>query len=286
MTYTKFIRFGAYPIVFGSVATFVMGWSALGRSPWPACAFAALVGIAAVALLERLQPFAPDWNRDHDDTTTDFIHVLVNLSLLSGTAYLLHALAAWLPDATIWPHAWPIALQIVVAGAILDLGLYVMHRLSHRVQWLWRLHAVHHSAERLYWMNGERRHPVSALVLAAPGLVTAVVLGAPPLVISAWLTLLSVHLAFQHANLDYSLGPLRRWIGGAELHRWHHRRDYVDAEVNYGEFWLVWDWLFGTRFDEPRQIGTADVGLADSSFPTTYARQMVWPFTRVRSTDD
>lgn len=76
MTYTKFIRFGAYPIVFGSVATFVMGWSALGRSPWPACAFAALVGIAAVALLERLQPFAPDWNRDHDDTTTDFIHVL------------------------------------------------------------------------------------------------------------------------------------------------------------------------------------------------------------------
>ncbi|WP_422822321.1 sterol desaturase family protein [Vreelandella nanhaiensis] len=34
-----------------------------------------------------------------------------------------------------------------------------MHRASHRIGWLWRLHAPHHSAERLYWLNGKRRHP-------------------------------------------------------------------------------------------------------------------------------
>jgi sterol desaturase/sphingolipid hydroxylase (fatty acid hydroxylase superfamily) len=277
------VRYSAYPAVFGGVVGFVLVWASVGRSPWPAFALAALIGIMAVAVLERIQPFEPDWNRDHDDTTADFIHVLVNLGLLSGTAYLLHALASGLPRATLWPQTWPVAVQIVAAGAILDLGLYGMHRLSHHVPWLWRLHAVHHSAERLYWMNGERRHPLSALLLAGPGLVVTVLLGAPAAVISAWLTLLSVHLAFQHANLDYSLGPLRRWIGGAELHRWHHRRDYTDAQVNFGEFWLVWDWLFGTRFDRPAPVQAKDVGLSEPGFPTRYAAQLAWPF---RSRED
>jgi sterol desaturase/sphingolipid hydroxylase (fatty acid hydroxylase superfamily) len=276
------VRFAAYPVVFGGVATFVIMWAGSGHPLWPALAIAALLGIAMVAVLERVQPFETKWNRDHDDTATDRLHVLVNLGLLSATAYLLHALAGLLPHARLWPTSWPLVLQVVVAGAILDLGLYGMHRLSHHVPWLWRLHAIHHSAERLYWMNGERRHPLSALLLAGPGLVAAVLLGAPALVISAWLTVLSVHLAFQHANLDYSLGPFRRWIGGAELHRWHHRRDYVDAQVNFGEFWLVWDWLFGTRFDEPSPVQAGDVGLSDVGFPTAYGPQMVWPFTTPR----
>jgi sterol desaturase/sphingolipid hydroxylase (fatty acid hydroxylase superfamily) len=96
-------------------------------------------------------------------------------------------------------------------------------------------------------------------------------------VITAWLTMLSVHLAFQHANLDYSLGPLRRWIGGAELHRWHHRRDYAEAQVNFGEFWLVWDALFGTRHDSPSAVRADDVGLDGRPVPTTYLGQLVWP---------
>lgn len=280
------VRFGAYPVVFGGVAAFVLAWSTLDLSPWPAFAVVAVLGILAVALLERVQPYEIDWNRDHDDTATDTMHVLVNLGLLSATAYGLHAWAGALPTAAVWPSAWPVALQIVAAGAILDAGLYGMHRLSHHVFWMWRLHAIHHSAERLYWMNGERRHPLSAVLLAGPGLMVTVAMGATPAVISAWLTLLSVHLAFQHANLDYSLGPLRRWIGGAELHRWHHRRDYADAQVNFGEFWLVWDALFGTRYDKPTKVRADDVGLGGRRFPSTYVGQLIWPMRRGATNHD
>lgn len=275
------LRYGAYPVIFGGVATFVLAWSTLERSPWPAFVFVALVGLFAVAVLERVQPFEADWNHDHKDTVTDAVHVLVNLLLMSATAYLLHGVAGRLPTMTVWPQSWPIALQVLLAGAILDVGLYAMHRMSHHVHWMWRLHAIHHSAERLYWMNGERRHPLSALLLAGPGLVAAVLLGAPAAVISAWLTLLTVHLGFQHANFDYSLGPLRRWIGGAELHRWHHRRDYADAQVNFGEFWLIWDWLCGTRFDRPMPVQADDVGL-DEPFPHAYTAQLFWPFASRR----
>lgn len=271
------LRYGAYPVIFGGVAAFVLTWSTLGRSPWPAFMLIALAGLFAVAVLERVQPFEADWNHDHNDTATDAIHVLVNMMLMSGTAYLLHLLVGRVPTMNVWPQSWPIAMQVLLAGAILDVGLYAMHRLSHHVHWMWQLHAIHHSAERLYWMNGDRRHPISALLLAGPGLVVAVLLGAPAAVISAWLTVLTVHLGFQHANIDYSLGPLRRWIGGAELHRWHHRRDYVDAQVNFGEFWLIWDWICGTRFDHPTPVRANDVGL-DEIFPTTYSAQLHWPF--------
>lgn len=271
------LRYGAYPTIFGGAAAFVLIWSSLELAPWPAFALVALAGLFAIAVLERAQPFEADWNQDHKDTATDAIHVLVNLAMLSGSAYLLHHLAGWVPTMTLWPQSWPIALQILLAGAILDVSLYAMHRLSHHVGWMWRLHAIHHSAERLYWMNGERRHPLSALLLAGPGLLTAVLLGAPAAVISAWLTMLAVHLGFQHANIDYSLGPLRRWIGGAELHRWHHRRDYAEAQVNFGEFLLIWDWLCGTRFDQPMPVQADDVGL-NEPFPQGYTAQLVWPF--------
>ena len=278
MRLNTLLRYGAYPVILGGIATFVLIWATLGGAPWPSYLLVVLIGLIAVAALERIQPFQVDWNQDHHDTLTDANHVLVNLILMAGTAYGLHLVIGRVPTTALWPQNWPIALQVLLAGAIIDLGLYAMHRLSHRVPWLWRLHAIHHSAERLYWMNGDRRHPLSALLLAGPGLVAAVLLGAPAGVISAWLTLLTVHLAFQHANLDYSLGPLRRWIGGAELHRWHHRRDYADAQVNFGEFWLVWDWAFGTRFDRPSPVGVDDVGLDEARFPTSYVGQLRWPF--------
>lgn len=281
MSFRTLLRYGAYPVVFGGVASLVLLWTTLGRSPWPTFFIVAAIGLAAVAVLERIQPFETDWNRDHNDTGADTVHVLVNLGLISTTAYLLHHFLDGVPTMAVWPRSWPVAAQVFLAGAMLDVGLYAMHRLSHHVHWMWRLHAIHHSSQRLYWMNGERRHPLSALLLAAPGLVAAVLLGAPAAVISAWLTMLTVHLGFQHANVDYSLGPLRRWIGGAELHRWHHRRDYADAQVNFGEFWLIWDWLCGTRFDHPMPVQAGDVGL-DQPFPHRYSAQLRWPFESQR----
>lgn len=272
------VRYGAYPLVMGAMAT-AATLVFLGVLPaWPTLLIAAAAGIGAVALLERLQPFERAWQRDHGDTRADRLHGLVNFALLAGAAYALHALRTVIPAGVAWPTIWPAWVQCLLAGAIVDLGLYVMHRVSHQFAWAWRLHAIHHSAERLYWLNGERRHPLSALLMAGPGLIVVVALGAPALVVSVWLAVLSVHLAFQHANLDYSLGPLRRWLGTAELHRWHHKRDYEDAQVNFGEFWLVWDRLFGTFLDRPGHVGAGDVGLREATVPAAYGAQLSWPF--------
>lgn len=275
------VRYGSYPLVMGAVLAVALAVLDGALSPFPALVVAAGAGVLAVALLERLQPHEPVWLADHGDGQADSLHALANFGLLAGTAYGLHELRAVTPVGVAWPVDWPAWAQCLLAGTILDLGLYAMHRVSHLRSWAWRLHAIHHSSERLYWLNGERRHPLSALIIAAPGLIVVVTLGAPALVVSAWLAVLAVHLAFQHANLDYSLGPLRRWIGAAEVHRWHHKREYEDAQVNFGEFWMFWDRLFGTFLDSPARLGAGDVGLREDLVPGSYLEQLRWPFRKL-----
>ncbi|NUZ09083.1 sterol desaturase family protein [Piscinibacter koreensis] len=251
-----------------------------GADYWPLSSIVVAVGLLCVALLERVQPFHRDWLHDHGDTVTDLWHSLVNLSMLQLTAAVAApALDALLPPAwRVFPSEAPLLVQLAIVALVLDLSLYGVHLASHRSRWLWRYHAVHHSAERLYWLNGERRHPLHAVMMAAPGLTVLLASGVAPAVLAAWLGILTVHLAFQHANFDYTLGPLRGWIGGAELHRWHHKREFEDAQVNFGEFLLLWDRLFGTFYAEPRRVGASEVGLRDRAFPTSYARQLTFPF--------
>lgn len=274
----KLIRYSAYPLVAGGAALAIVVCTLLAIPYWPAFPLIAASGLLAVALLEQLAPYEPAWLLDHGDLRTDLLHNMVNLTTLLLTVEAVFLIRGWLPAGALWPLEWPVPVQILLAGAIVDFGLYLMHRWSHSHAFLWRLHAIHHSPERLYWLNGERRHPLSAVVLAAPGIVTVVALGAPSVVLAAWLSFLTVHLAFQHANLDYRLGPFRYLLGVAEIHRWHHKRDYEDAQVNFGEFWLIWDHLFGTFYEHRKGVQAGDLGLRDELCPLEYAAQLRWPF--------
>lgn len=274
------IRTTSYPLIAGGAALLLIHLASIGMAYWPLFPLVVAVGITLVALLERVAPFEPDWNRDHDgDTATDALHLFVSYLLTQSAVAMAFGLRGLLPEGVaLWPTFAPLWLQVLLAGLILDLGLYIMHRASHASGFLWRLHAIHHGSERLYWLNGGRRHPLSALALAAPGLTVLLVLGATPIAVGAWLSFMSVHLAFQHANLDYRLGPLRHLLGVAEMHRFHHKRDFEDAQVNFGEVFLIWDRLFGTLHDAPRSPGKGEVGLRDEKIPASYWMQLRWPF--------
>jgi sterol desaturase/sphingolipid hydroxylase (fatty acid hydroxylase superfamily) len=281
------LRWGCYPVVFGLCTAAQLLLLALRLPHWPWAPLIACSGLACVALLERLRPFEPKWLADHGDTMVDLLHAAFSLTLiflsLELVALVESGIAAmgWTPASwhRLWPRGWPLWAQVLAAGAVIDFGLWLVHWLSHKLTWLWRLHALHHSAERLYWLNGERRHPLSALAHAAPSVLALALLGVAPEIVGCWFSIVAVHLAFQHANLDYTLGPLRRLLGVAEIHRWHHKREYNDAQVNFGEFWMLWDHLFGTFRDSGARVGARDVGL-DHAMPSSYIGQLAWPFRR------
>ncbi len=276
---SQVIRWGAYPIIFGSCALLQILIVTLNWPYWPLAPLIAGIGITSVALLERIQPYEAVWNKDHDDTFTDILHAMFSLTLIFTSLEISRMATTLLQLPLIWPSNWPIWVDVIIVGFILDFGLWFMHWLSHKNNFLWRLHTIHHSPERIYWLNGERRHPLSALALALPGVVVAILLGAPPEAIGCWFSIISVHLAFQHANLDYSVGIFRKLLGVAEIHRWHHKREYEDAQVNFGEFWLIWDQLFGTYHDQGKEIRAGEIGL-NSPLPNQYFKQLVWPFKK------
>lgn len=275
------IRWMSYPLIFGGSAAFMIWALYTGIPPWPTTLLIVMVSLFALAGLERFQPFRRSWLEDHQDTTTDALHMLVNLSVIQFTAEVLAKLGDAVPASVrLFPSESPLWLQLVLVATVLDLSLYVMHRISHRVHWLWRMHMIHHSADRLYWMNGERRHPLHAALMAGPGLVILLASGAPSAVVATWFSILTVHLAFQHSNLDYSLGWLRNVMAVAESHRWHHKREFEDAQVNFGEFFLLWDHLFGTFYEGAEKLGDAQVGLQERDYPTGYRAQLIAPFRR------
>lgn len=278
------IRYLAYPVIVIGGATVLIAALSTGLPAWQVGPPLLVVAALLVAYLERRSPYAPSWNRDHDDTRTDVAHFVGNL-LVSHSSLAAFAVARPLwQGAAIWPSDWPFWAQALLGLAIVDVGLYAMHRASHGLGWLWRLHALHHSPRRVYWVNGQRRHLLHELIEGAPGLIVLFLIGAPFVVYAAAITIVTLHLFMQHANVDYRLGPVRFVFAAAELHRWHHQRRWHDVQGNYAALFAVWDHLFGSSLGD-RGDAPADVGMDDEpDLPLDYVGQLVWPFTpRVRT---
>ncbi|MCA6441389.1 MAG: sterol desaturase family protein, partial [Chitinophagaceae bacterium] len=151
-----------------------------------------------------------------------------------------------------------------------------------KYKFLWNLHSIHHSSERLYFLNGDKRHALHQLIEGGPGIIVCMVIGTPPVVIITALALLAVNMFMQHTNLDYKAGILKKIFCVAELHRWHHRADYKDAQVNYGAWLTVWDHIFRTAYDSPKmQTELGAIGIAEErSFPKNYGKQFLYPFSK------
>ena len=126
------IRYGSYPVVMLPAAVAAAAVASSALPAWPALALIASVGVTTVALLERLSHYEPEWQGDHGDLNADVVHGVVNFGLLALAGVLLHALRQFLPIDGGWPHQWPGAMQLLLAGLIVDAGLYTMHRLIHR----------------------------------------------------------------------------------------------------------------------------------------------------------
>jgi len=97
---------------------------------------------------ERLIPYKAAWNQAQGDGRRDLCHALINECLTLCSVAAIPLLAHWLPGTGLWPDQWPLALQLLLAIALADLGITLVHYASHRSALLWRLHAVHHSGHR------------------------------------------------------------------------------------------------------------------------------------------
>jgi len=240
-----------------------------------------------IVVLERLHPHHPSWNVSRGDLRTDFFHLLVsNISVPKVCEWAFYPTlfigTAWLAartGASLWPSYWPLLLQGALALLIAEFLQYWWHRSCHEYDILWRIHAVHHSAGRLYWLNAARFHPIDNFVAYLVGVGPLILLGCGPEVLAWHALFTAAHGLFQHANIRLELGPLNWIFSMAELHRWHHSTLVEEGNTNYGGNLILWDVVFGTRFlpadrDPPETIGIADL----PNFPQGYLAQLAVPF--------
>ena len=177
--------------------------------------------------------------------------------------------------------AWPLVAQLALGVG--EFSMYWVHRLAHTWELLWRFHAVHHSAPRLYFLNAVRFHPVDLAISTFAPLLTLVIVGADARVLALFTLVSAVHGVFQHTNLPIRCGPLNWFFSMAELHRWHHSRLLKEANTNYGQNLIVWDIVFGTRFLPEDREPPEDIGIAGMpNFPMDYFGQLLSPFTWAR----
>lgn len=229
---------------------------------------------------EWVLPYEVNWNRPAGDRRRDMLHALVNEALNALGLLALPGLVTLLAIDGAWPSNWPLWLQVGLAIFIADAGVSLMHYASHRVPWMWRLHAVHHSVERLYGFNGLMKHPLHQLLEATAGLLPLLVLGIPPEVAALLAFAIAIQLLLQHSNVDMRVGPLRWIFAWAPLHRFHHMKYGRAGDVNFGLFFTLWDWLLGTGFyTEHYRIGEGDLGIGSRpDFPRDYMAQLLDPF--------
>jgi sterol desaturase/sphingolipid hydroxylase (fatty acid hydroxylase superfamily) len=199
--------------------------------------------------------------------------------LVVGAARLAGAVGG-----TPWPVGWPIGAQLALALVIGELFGYLVHRAMHRFAPLWRVHAIHHSAVRLYWLNATRVHPIEAFLHIATGATALVLLGIPAPVLTIHAVFLGVFRLFQHANLDVRLGPLNAVFSSTEVHRYHHSTERGEADANYGSVLLLWDWLLGTHRAVPSASAPSVIGGAD--LPAGWLAQLLSPFRGGRQVRD
>jgi len=243
----------------------------------------------ALALAERRFPWHRSWLHSRGDLRTDVGLFLTNTALLGVLAPLVLIAATWAGAALaarigvgLWPTHWPIVAQLALGLVVAELVEYSIHRSFHEIPGLWRFHATHHSAPRLYWLNAVRFHPIDLFLVGAGKLVPLALLGAGVEVFALVNLFSAIHGSYQHANVPVRLGPLNWIFSMTELHRWHHSSAIAEANHNYGGNLIVWDVVFGTRLlpedrEPPEAIGMEGLPAFPMGLGANLAAPFRWP---------
>jgi sterol desaturase/sphingolipid hydroxylase (fatty acid hydroxylase superfamily) len=273
------VRYGYLPLMLVGVngaAVWLMSHSA--AKAWLLLLLVLAVGLSFLA--ERILPYQSAWNESLGDAGRDVTHSAVNELLILTSVAAIPMLAATVPSVDLWPHEWPFVGQFLFAVIVADAGITMVHLASHKIGFLWRFHAVHHSVKRFYGLNGLMKHPLHQTVEMAAGVAPLILLGLPVSVASALAFAVAVQLLLQHSNADYRVGPLRSMLALNDGHRFHHLKWAGIGDVNFGLFTLIWDHALGTySYDATRRFDSDQIGMAAKpDYPVRYIPQLIEPF--------
>ncbi|MBL9007518.1 MAG: sterol desaturase family protein [Myxococcales bacterium] len=133
-----------------------------------------------------------------------------------------------------------------------DFCYYLYHRASHRVNFFWATHVVHHQSEEYNLSTALRQSGLTGLTSWLFYLPIAL-LGFPLLM---WLTMHTFNILYQfwiHTRLISRLGPLEWIFNTPSHHRVHHGINPRYIDRNHAGIFILWDRLLGTFAAEDKE---------------------------------
>lgn len=181
--------------------------------------------------------------------------------------------------------SWPVWSQLLTLFILRDFIHWNVHRLLHRVPFLWEFHKVHHSVKQMGFAAHLRFHWMENVVYRT---LEYIPLGMIGFGIQDFFLVHIVALSighFNHSNINVPLGPFKYVFNNPQMHTWHHAQDWPDNYkygVNFGISLSVWDFLFRTVYmtDNPKEIQLGIKG--EEKFPKSFFAQLVYGFKRNR----
>lgn len=267
------------------------------RAGWAELAAPILIAlVVATGICERIWPAEPRpvLARGHvQDACYLALHAIVVIPLMTllsvGGAALIGGHAGWI-ELRFTQH-WPGWLLIPLTIVAMDAANWLAHFADHRLGFLWRFHALHHSQEELSVLTSFRAHPLMHTTGFLLATIPVVVLmpGRPiaPVLITIYVCIGTL----QHANLRWTFGPAGRLIVSPAYHRLHHALEY--QSINLGVVLTIWDVLAGRARFPSRSDAVGRTGLAGrpvpveqdnvrAPVPLLVAEQLIEPFQAAR----
>ncbi len=146
-----------------------------------------------------------------------------------------------------------VAVWVALFFAV-DLCYYAYHRASHRVNFLWAGHVVHHQSEEYNYSVALRQSWFGQQLTEWIFFIPLALAGFPPAMFLVILTLNTLYQFFIHTRLVGRLGPLEWFLNTPSHHRVHHGINPRYVDRNYAGVFIIWDRMFGTfepEGDEP-----------------------------------
>jgi len=198
--------------------------------------------------------------------TQQIFLVFAVATITGGYVWLYQYRLFTFASGSIWP--WIIAFFAV------DLAYYFWHRLSHRVNVLWAVHAVHHQSED-YNLAVALRQAVLSVWTIWPLHLPLALIGIPPATFLVVDSLSTLYQFWIHTELIGKLGWFEWIFNTPSQHRVHHAVNPRYLDRNYAATLCIWDRLFGT-FQEEREQTVFGLVKPLASFNPLWAQLQAW----------
>jgi len=268
-------RYVAYPLILTANAALVAWALRTGAQLESVTALGLLTTIVALFVLERVMPYEPEWHPDRKEALRDFFYFGLNGAMDAatkmGVAFAIAAVGTW-------DNALPFGVALPLGILIADFAGYWLHRWGH-VGWLWKVHGVHHTPDKVNTWNNNTIHFVNSIYSGLAKILPLALLGFDPTVIIIAAYVGTIQSYAVHANIDVELGWLGYLIMGPAHHRLHHST-VIEEAGNFASATTVSDILFGTFVYETGRT-PANVGVVKPETfpePLDVIRNQLHPF--------